>query len=62
MVDGNKRLALAATAAFLGINGLRLTWTNDQAYAFVVAVASGDLSEVAEIADGIRVATESNQS
>ena len=31
-------------------------------YAFVVAVASGDPSEVAEIADGIRAATESNQS
>ena len=32
LVDGNKRLALAGTLAFLGMNGLRLTLTNDQAY------------------------------
>lgn len=60
LVDGNKRLALAATAAFLGINGLRLTWTNDEAYDFVIAVAAGDLREVADIAEGIRAATEPN--
>jgi death-on-curing protein len=57
LVDGNKRLALAATATFLGINGLRLTWTNDEAYDFVVAVATGELREVAEIAAGIRAGT-----
>ena len=32
LVDGNKRLALAATIAFLGLNGLRLTLSNDDAY------------------------------
>jgi len=31
LVDGNKRLALAATIAFLGINGVRLTLTNGSA-------------------------------
>jgi len=31
-VDGNKRLALATTIAFLGINGRRLTFGNDAAY------------------------------
>ena len=32
LVDGNKRLALAGTLAFLGVNGRRLTLTNDEAY------------------------------
>lgn len=32
LVDGDKRLALAATIAFLGINGEQLTFTNDEAY------------------------------
>ena len=60
LVDGNKRLTLAATTVFLGINGLRLTWTNDEAYDFVIAVAAGELSEVADIAAGIRAGTEPN--
>lgn len=50
LVDGNKRLALAATIAFYGLNGFRLTMTNDEAYDLVVAVASGELDEVREIA------------
>jgi death-on-curing protein len=50
LVDGNKRLALAALIAFLGINGRRLTWTDDEAYDCVMGVASGDLDQVAEIA------------
>ena len=48
LVDGNKRLALAADR-FLGINGLRLTLTNDEAYDFVIAVATGELDEVLAI-------------
>ena len=51
LVDGNKRLALAGTIAFLGMNGRRLTLTNDEAYDLVIAVASGQLEEVSEIAD-----------
>jgi death-on-curing protein len=31
LIDGNKRLALSATVAFLGVNGRRLTLSNDQA-------------------------------
>ncbi len=54
LVDGNKRLALAATIAFLGINGMRLTLTNDEAYELVVAVAAGRLDEIPELADQIR--------
>lgn len=50
LVDGNKRLGLAATIAFLGINGWRLTLSNDEAYDLVVAVAAGGLTEVADIA------------
>ena len=49
LVDGNKRLALAATIAFLGINDRRLTFSNDEAYDFVIAVASGELDEVSPI-------------
>ncbi|MGI3785512.1 MAG: type II toxin-antitoxin system death-on-curing family toxin [Janthinobacterium lividum] len=50
LVDGNKRLSLAATIAFLGVNGRRLTFTNDEAYELIVAVASGAVDDVADIA------------
>jgi death-on-curing protein len=50
LVDGNKRLALAATLAFYGMNGIRLTLTNDEAYDLVINVATGQLDEVATIA------------
>jgi death-on-curing protein len=50
LVDGNKRLALAATIASYGMNGQRLTLTNDEAYRLIVSVATGELDEVAEIA------------
>lgn len=49
LVDGNKRLALAGTIAFLGVNGYRLTLSNDQAYALIMAVASGRTNELEEI-------------
>jgi death on curing protein len=50
LVDGNKRLALAAVIAFYGLNGTRLTLTNDEAYDLINAVAAGDLDDVAPIA------------
>lgn len=50
LVDGNKRLALAATIAFLGMNGIRLTVSNDQAYDLVTDVATGVLDDVPSIA------------
>jgi death-on-curing protein len=59
LVDGNKRLALAATIAFLGINGHRPTFTNDEVYDFVIAVATGELDDVSEIAAVIRAHTTS---
>lgn len=54
LVDGNKRLALAATIAFLGVNGRRLTLTNDEAYELVMAVAAGQLQEITELATRIK--------
>lgn len=50
LVDGNKRLALAGTIAFYGLNGLRLTLDNDQAYELVMQVATGAIDDVAELA------------
>lgn len=50
LVDGNKRLALAGGIAFLGMNGWELTATEDEAYEFVIAIASGQLDEVPAIA------------
>lgn len=54
LVDGDKRLALAATLAFLGMNGVRLTLTNDQAYELVMAVAAGRLDEIPQLAEELR--------
>jgi death on curing protein len=57
LVDGNKRLALAAVIAFYGLNGLRLTLTNNAAYELVMAVAAGELDSVDEIAKVLGTAT-----
>lgn len=58
LIDGNKRLALGGLIAFLGVNGRRLTWSNDEAYEFIVDLASGRLDDVAEVSGRIRRATE----
>ena len=58
LVDGNKRLALAATIAFYGVNGYRLTLSNDEAYDLIVAVAAGELDDVASIAAPLAPSTE----
>ena len=58
LVDGNKRLALAATITFLGMNGLRLSFSNDEAYALVMAVAAGELDDVHTIGDRLADGTE----
>ena len=50
LVDGNKRLALAATIAFYGLNWMRLTLTNEDAYWLIIDVASGRLDDVEAIA------------
>jgi death-on-curing protein len=48
--DGDERLGLAAVLAFYGLNGLRLSMTNDEAYELVMAVARGELDDVTVIA------------
>jgi death-on-curing protein len=62
LVDGNKRLALAADIAFCGVNGRRLRLTNDEAYELVIRVAAGYLDSVDVIAARLRTATESRPS
>jgi death-on-curing protein len=57
LVDGNKRLSLAATIAFYGLNGVQLTLSNDEAYELVMAIASGQLDDVASIAGRLRDST-----
>jgi death on curing protein len=51
LIDGNKRLALAAVIAFYGLNGRQLALTNDEAYDLVMSVADGRLDTVETIAD-----------
>ena len=58
LVDGNKRLSLAGLIAFYGLNGVRLTLTNDEAYDLIITVATGELDTVAEIAAVLREVTE----
>jgi death-on-curing protein len=58
LVDGNKRIALAATIAFLGMNGIRLTLTNDEAYDLVMSVATGALEDVSNIAAALQAGSE----
>ncbi|MDH6180366.1 death-on-curing protein [Microbacteriaceae bacterium SG_E_30_P1] len=56
LVDGNKRLGLATLFTFLGINGARLRWTNDEAYDFIIAISSGAASDVTAMASRIAAA------
>jgi death-on-curing protein len=58
LVDGNKRLALGATIAFYGMNGKRLTLSNDEGYDLVIDVASGRLDDVTAIVSVFRSGTE----
>jgi death on curing protein len=58
LIDGNKRLALAATIAFYGVNGCRLTLTNGDAYELIMSVAEGKLDSVDDIAAVLATATE----
>jgi death-on-curing protein len=58
LLDGPKRIALAATIAFLGMNGIQLTLSNDEAYDLVMSVAAGELEEVSSIAPALRVGSE----
>jgi death-on-curing protein len=57
-VDGNKRAGWLLTYVFLAKNGIELDPADDdEAYDFVIAVASGKLTEVDEIAGILRTFT-----
>jgi len=45
-VDGNKRTGFLAGAAFLELNGLRLTATEPEATQIIFGLAAGNLSEL----------------
>ena len=62
LVDGNKRLALASGIAFLAINGVRLTMSNDEAYELIISIATGHLDDVQDIAGVLRAKTEARRS
>ena len=51
LVDGNKRLAWAATPVFMWINGNDLDAPEDDAFDLVIAVADGSLTDVEKIAE-----------
>ncbi|WP_433361804.1 type II toxin-antitoxin system death-on-curing family toxin [Streptosporangium sp. CA-115845] len=54
-VDGNKRAAWLTMYVFCAKNGVMIEPADeDEAYDFVIAVASGKLTEVDEIADVLR--------
>jgi death on curing protein len=55
LVDGNKRLAWAGCAVFLGINGHRVVASQDEVVDLVIAVADGSLTDVGEIARRLAV-------
>ena len=54
LVDGNKRLGLAALVVVLRINGSRLTMSNDEAYDLICGIASGELRGVQDVARTLR--------
>ncbi|KNY04115.1 type II toxin-antitoxin system death-on-curing family toxin [Microbacterium sp. GCS4] len=50
LFDGNKRISLILTFIFIRMNGFELTFTNDEAFDFVLDVAQSriDLDRIAE--------------
>jgi death on curing protein len=58
LVDGNKRLGLASVIALYGMNGFRLTLSNDEAYDLVIAVAAGEIDDVSAIAERLAARSE----
>jgi death-on-curing protein len=51
LVDGNKRLAWTACRTFLAVNGHWISAPEDDRFDFVIAVATGALADIHEIAD-----------
>jgi death-on-curing protein len=50
LVDGNKRVGLTCAVLFLYKNGQRLSFEEDEAYDFVIAVAEGRVWDVVAVA------------
>ena len=44
-VDGNKRIAIVATAVFLMENGFEIETSDAQLYQFILAIAAGEIDE-----------------
>ncbi len=44
-IDGNKRIAIVATAVFLSENGFEIDTSDANLYSFVLGVAAGEISE-----------------
>lgn len=53
-VDGNKRVAFAATYTFLAINGVRLTADPEDAYAFIPELYESGMFRFDELAAWLR--------
>lgn len=54
LVDGNKRTAVAATYAFLALNGTRLALSEDEVVQLALDVANKHLTTVQEIAERLQ--------
>lgn len=54
LVDGNKRLAWTACRTFLALNGHWISAPEDDRFEFVIRVAAGSESDLAEIAEQLR--------
>jgi death-on-curing protein len=44
-VDGNKRTALVVSFAFLDVNGMEMTASQEEAYVTMLGLAAGEISE-----------------
>jgi death-on-curing protein len=55
LLDGNKRLAAVLALVLLDINGSQSGMTNDELFEVTMAVASGELRDVEEIAPRLKV-------
>jgi death on curing protein len=44
-VDGNKRTALVVSFAFLDVNGIEVTATQEEAYLTILGLAAGEITE-----------------
>lgn len=55
--DGNKRTAFMSTLLFLGLNGWRMTATQDERFDLVLAIATDELADVGATAQRLQELT-----